>query len=276
VPDHADPARDGRECVDRAARGASVGCSAVACGRQLSNQSAEASYASASAEPLTRLQFGAMTQRRVAGRMKPQPRSGPGAGKPGRSDSIRSASIGAVAGSVVAALIAGGVGLATADRQITAEDRRSQVDFLRSKQQEAYAQFLTAETGEFRLRGIYVTAFGEMERSAGDEDKKRKATNAFDQLSDAHDKLTQALGNVVLVGSLRAAIHAQDVEQQHSVLVVGDTDNDGVIDQRELLENPSSDGGSSGNVASRVADENEKIQIARSQFILRARSDLGY
>jgi hypothetical protein len=95
--------------------------------------------------------------------------------------------------------------LYTASTQITAEDQRSQTEFLRSKQQDAYAQFITAEADEVRLRSAYVTAYVSTLRSEDKQSAIAAAAAAKNELSQSHDKLTQALGNVVLVGSSDAA-----------------------------------------------------------------------
>jgi hypothetical protein len=85
--------------------------------------------------------------KRVAGRMAPHPQPAPGpTAKPrGRSDTLKAAWIGALAGSVVAAVLTGTITWMTAQRQIQAENELSSTEFLRQEQKAAYATWLAAD-----------------------------------------------------------------------------------------------------------------------------------
>jgi hypothetical protein len=94
----------------------------------------------------------AQQPKRVAGRMAPHPKPAPDSSPPvpttkrrGRSDTLKAAWIGALAGSVVAAALTGTTTWVTAQGQIQAENELSSTEFLRQEQKAAYATWLAAD-----------------------------------------------------------------------------------------------------------------------------------
>lgn len=135
-------------------------------------------------------------------------RARPALPKRNRSDNARAAWIGALAGSLVAAVIAGSVALSTASLQISADNRRVTTEFLRQEQKVAYAKFLTdVESLRAAFRN-YQIRFLPYETPPS----LREAQSLKAPVDAAFDELKLSLVTVQLVGSPEAAADASQVD----------------------------------------------------------------
>jgi hypothetical protein len=183
---------------------------------------------------------------------------------------------GVLAGALVGGIVAGSYTTESATKQIVAESERSRTEFLRSKQQEAYAQFVTAESNLQRAREAYILqydAFAPGGSSAAD------VATLYGQLRQQFVSVSQAVGNVVIIGSPQAAGLAREIHDVHSWIVYLDArgDRDGIPEGGYVTGSDTS-GDPLANqqaVTTELEAQDMKLNDLRTRFIEQARRDIG-
>lgn len=142
--------------------------------------------------------------KRVAGRMAPRSRRAPDPVPAGRattprrwSDTLKAAWIGALAGSVAAAVLTGTIAWETAQRQIQAENELSSTEFLRQEQKAAYAAWLAADAKASRSANDLARAVKTTLGSGRPMNRQEVLTRARAEM----DGLIFASSELYLVGS---------------------------------------------------------------------------
>ena len=228
--------------------------------------------------------------------MEPQPRSRPGRLRPPSGTHRQSASkhvqesrpaaigrrpvelwvavigmIGVLAGAFVGGVVTGGYSLATAERQISADNERSVNEFLRPQRQEAYAKFILSEETLSRAEGDFSDAIKP-------EILITDASKLFDlitRVNAAYDVFREDYARVKLVGSAKAVDVARDIEVEHYSIVSGARDAEENISSDVSARNSERHRAYRSSVIEDISGTAGAIYDLNKLFLVEARENIG-
>jgi len=162
----------------------------------------------------------------------------------------------------VGGLAAAAIGYVAVIQTINAEDERSATEFMREKQQEAYAELLTDERALRRLADEYMLSLA----ARAPAEKLAEQKQGIDA---AYLELSQAANNVAIIGSPWAMAAALRIDVIH-ISVKGIVAATALVSQRQPL---------SDSYEQKFNEEYESLSTelddVQLKFVQNARTDLG-